>query len=104
MNWKEFFKKYKGWIIIVAIIVLFFLLNQYERAGISYYDDEGEVCTFFERTSENCTTTTKCYHAYKRCGCLGIITAGESYPPSYRCMGLQLCYNINKTQCVKIPT
>jgi len=41
----------------------------------------------------------KCVTYYKDCTCIGWLTTMESYPMQYRCQGINLCKDINITEC-----
>ncbi len=41
----------------------------------------------------------KCITYYKSCTCIGSLITTESYPPKYKCRGLNFCENINVIEC-----
>jgi len=41
----------------------------------------------------------KCITYYKDCTCIGSLITAESYPPKYKCRGLNFCKNINVSEC-----
>ena len=47
----------------------------------------------FKLDGDICRTYTK------ECTCFGILNTLESYPPQYRCQGLNFCEDINITEC-----
>ena len=40
-----------------------------------------------------------CVTYYKECTCIGSLLVLESYPPQYRCEGLEFCNDIDVTEC-----
>lgn len=41
----------------------------------------------------------KCVTYTKDCTCFGLLFTMESYPPQYKCQGLNFCKDINITEC-----
>ena len=67
-------------VIILIIITIFFIVPK-------------ENYKPFTWDGEECITYTK------DCTCYGSLLTMESYPPQYRCQGLNFCSDINTISC-----
>jgi uncharacterized protein YpmB len=72
-------------LIIIAVIILISLL-----ALVTIFKQDYKP---FSWDGDKCVTYTK------DCTCFGLLVTLESYPPQYRCQGLNFCKDINITEC-----
>lgn len=70
-------------IIIIIIIISLVFVSTIFKQNYRTFSDSGDKCVNYE----------------KDCTCYGSLTTLESYPPQYKCQGLDFCKNINITEC-----
>ena len=51
------------------------------------------------RIDGNFTDGDYCKDYYATCTCYGSLAVLESYPPQYRCGGVEVCHDVDRTIC-----
>ncbi len=75
--------KFVTGILILSIMILLFLLVLNFRFSYKPFIWEADECINY----------------YEECLCLGFLEFRDSYPPDYLCTGIELCKDINVTEC-----
>lgn len=77
-------------IVAVAVAVMSGnLVTTYEKFDLVEVEDDGEM--------------VECERYHASCGCFGVLTVMDSYPPQYDCGGVEQCRSINETVCNQTP-
>ncbi|MDY6770809.1 MAG: hypothetical protein SV186_02500 [Candidatus Nanohaloarchaea archaeon] len=86
----EFTRQHAGGLLVGALLIL--SLGAALQSGTTYEKFN------LERTTVN-GSTVMCEQYYAACTCYGDLLVMESYPPQYRCQGIEHCRPVNRTSC-----